>query len=90
MRPDPTPAKASKAVALLPAQEGARPHRVVWDGGLDVLSALLFALLSALFSALFFAFTVWRIVGRGGNPVGPGTPASRGGGGVGSGQGVCT
>ena len=31
------------------------------------------ALLSALFSALFFVVTVWRIVGRGENPVGPGT-----------------
>jgi len=36
------------------------------------------ALLSALFSALFFAFTVWRIVGRGENPVGPGTSVSGG------------
>ena len=43
------------------------------------------ALLSALFSALFFAFTVWRIVGRGENPIGPGTLVSGG-----SGQGVCT
>ena len=36
------------------------------------------ALLSALFSALFLFFTVWRIVGRGENPVGPGTPVSGG------------
>jgi len=43
------------------------------------------ALLSALISALFFAFTVWRIVGRGENPVGPGTPVPGG-----SAQGVCT
>jgi len=35
------------------------------------------ALLSALFSALF-CFTVWRIVGRGENPVGPGTSVSGG------------
>ena len=28
-----------------------------------------------------FAFTVWQIVGRGENPVGPGTPVSGGGGG---------
>ena len=36
------------------------------------------ALLSALFSALFFVFAVWRIVGRGENPVGPGTSVSGG------------
>jgi len=28
---------------------------------------------------VIFAFTVWRIVGRGENPVGPGTPVSGGG-----------
>jgi len=39
---------------------------------------VLSALLSALFSALFFAFTVWRIVVRGENPVGPGTSVSGG------------
>jgi len=45
---------------------------------------VLSALLSALFSALLFVFTVWRIVGRGENPVGPGTSVPGG-----SGQGVC-
>ena len=36
------------------------------------------ALLSALLSGLLSAFTAWRIVGRGENPVGPGTSVSGG------------
>ena len=51
----------------VPREDGENEEDQDWGGGLDVFSALL----SALFSALFFVLTVWRIVGRGENPVGP-------------------
>jgi len=38
----------------------------------------MYDVLIALLSALLSAFTVWRIVGRGENPVGPGTSVSGG------------